>query len=195
MSESQEHTEEQELTFEELYKLYGERILNLAYTMTGGEDTARDLTQDVFMKAFENMDSFREQSSPYTWLYRIAVNHILNYLKRRNRYQWLDLLNRSISEVVQSEEAVFDFWSSDSFEAPDRQMERQEREQLVWKLIQQLPAKYRVPLVLQRYEEMGNQEIAAVMDISLSAVESRIHRAKKKLATLAEPYMEDLQDD
>ena len=162
--------------------------------MTGGEDVARDLTQDIFMKVFENIDDFNQQSSIYTWIYRIAVNHVLNYLKKRNRYHWLDLLERSVTEVVRSEVPVFDFWSNDGFEPPDEKIEREEREILVWELIQQLPAKYRVPLVLQRYDEMGNREIAEVMELSISAVESRIFRAKKKLLKLMEPYTDDLRD-
>ena len=189
-----ESPRQQTSTFDELYEKFGDRILNMAYRMTGGEDVARDLTQDIFIKVYENLDSFTHQSSAYTWIYRIAVNHILNYLKKKNRYNWQNLLERSVSEVIQSGTPVFEFWINDGFESPDGKIEKQERETLVWTLIQKLPAKYRVPLVLQRYDEMGNKEIAEAMDLSLSAVESRIFRAKKKLMVLMKPYMEDLQD-
>lgn len=189
-----ETTDQKTLNFDELYEEYGDRILNMVYRMTGGEETARDLTQDIFLKVYENLDDFNYQSSAYTWIYRIATNHTLNYLKKRNRYKWLDLLERSVSEVIQSETPIFEFWGNDGFESPDMKLEKQEREVLVWKLIQKLPVKYRMPLVLQRYDEMGNKEIADVMDLSISAVDSRIYRAKKKLLDLMKPYVEDLRD-
>ena len=175
-----EPSEQKSVTFDGLYEEYGERILNMAYRMTGGEDVARDLTQDIFIKVYENIDNFNKKASVYTWIYRIGVNHILNYLKKKN--------------VIRSETPVFEFWGNDGFESPDTKIEKQERETLVWELIQKLPPKYRVPLVLQRYDEMGNKEIAEVMDLSVSAVESRIHRAKKKLLVLAKPHLEDLRD-
>lgn len=189
-----ESTQQQTLTFDALYEEYGDRILNVAYRMTGGEDVARDLTQDIFIKVYENLDNFNHQSSAYTWIYRIALNHILNYLKKQNRYNWLDLLEQSISEVLQSERPIFEFWGYDGYESPDKKLEREEQENLIWTLIQKLPIKYRVPLILQRYEEMGNKDIADAMDLSLSAVESRIFRAKKKLMVLIKPYSEDLRD-
>jgi RNA polymerase sigma-70 factor (ECF subfamily) len=189
-----ETTDQKTLNFDELYEEYGDRILNTVYRMTGEEETARDLTQDIFMKVYEHLEDFKYQSSAYTWIYRIATNHTLNYLKKRNRYKWLDLLERSVSEVIQSETPIFEFWGNDGFESPDMKLEKEEREVLVWKLIQKLPVKYRMPLVLQRYDEMGNKEIADVMDLSISAVDSRIFRAKKKLLALMKPHAEDLRD-
>ncbi|PWN07038.1 RNA polymerase sigma factor [Rhodohalobacter mucosus] len=189
-----ETSEKKVLNFDRLYEEYGERILNTAYKMTGGEDVARDLTQDIFLKVYENLDSFNQESRVYTWIYRIAVNHILNYLKKSKRYNWLDLLNRSISEVIHSEKPISEYWSRDSFVPPDEKMERQESEVLIWNLIQKLPSKYRVPLILQRYEEMKIQDIADVMELSESAVESRVHRAKKKLLVLMKPYSDDLMN-
>lgn len=189
-----ESTQQKTFTFDELYEEYGDRILNMVYRMTGGEDTARDLTQDIFMKVYENLEDFNHQSSAYTWIYRIAVNHTLNYLKKKNRYSWLDLLERSVTEVIHSETPIFEFWGNDGFESPNMKLEKEEREALVWKLIQQLPAKYRIPLVLQRYDELGNKEIAEVLDLSISAVDSRIFRAKKKLLAIMKPHLEDLRD-
>lgn len=96
--------------------------------------------------------------------------------------------------MLQSETPIFEYWSHNGYELPDEKIGKEEREALVWKLIQELPAKYRVPLVLQRYDEMGNREIAEVMDLSVSAVDSRIFRAKKKLLALMKPYVDDLRD-
>ena len=188
-----ESSETQILDFDELYEEYGDRILNTAYKMTGGEDVARDLTQDIFIKVYENIDSFKHESTVYTWIYRIAVNHILNYLKKKRKYDWFSLLEKSVTEVIQSEKPVFDFWGRDGFMLPDEIIEHEEREVLVWKLIQKLPSKYRVPLILQRYDQMNLKDIASVMDLSTSAVETRVHRAKKKLLQLMKPYEDDLR--
>ena len=96
-----ESSETQILDFDELYEEYGDRILNTAYKMTGGEDVARDLTQDIFIKVYENIESFKHESTVYTWIYRIAVNHILNYLKKKRKYDWFSLLEKSVTEVIQ----------------------------------------------------------------------------------------------
>ncbi|MCB0261847.1 MAG: sigma-70 family RNA polymerase sigma factor [Calditrichaeota bacterium] len=179
------------MTFEAIYREYGDKIMNLAYRMTGSKESARDMTQEIFIKVYENMDSFRGDSQVFTWLYRIATNHIFNFLKKERRRKWLNLMDKPLSEVLQEDQIDPLFWSR-SAPQPDRQMEKSEREKRVWQSIQQLSPKYRVPLVLNRYEDMSYQEIAETMQLSLSAVESRIHRAKKELVKLLEPYIKDL---
>ncbi|HEV8538980.1 MAG TPA: sigma-70 family RNA polymerase sigma factor, partial [Bacteroidota bacterium] len=61
--------------FDELYTMYGERILRLAYRFTRDEEAARDLTQEIFIKVYEHMEEFRQEAQIYTWIHRIAVNH------------------------------------------------------------------------------------------------------------------------
>jgi RNA polymerase sigma-70 factor (ECF subfamily) len=177
--------------FEQIYYQYSARILNLIYRMTGSEEVARDLTQEVFVKVYENIGKFRGESQIFTWLYRIATNHTLNYLKREKRYKWLNLLDKPISEVLQENKIDNQFWAVGS-PRPDRQMEKKQREQIVWKLIQQLSPKYRVPYVLNRYENLSYQEIADTLNLSLSAVETRIHRAKKELVKKLNPIANDI---
>ena len=177
--------------FEQIYYQYSARILNLIYRMTGSEEVARDLTQEVFVKVYENIGKFRGESQIFTWLYRIATNHTLNYLKREKRYKWLNLLDKPISEVLQENKIDNQFWAV-GLPRPDRQMEKKQREQIVWKLIQQLSPKYRVPYVLNRYENLSYQEIADTLNLSLSAVETRIHRAKKELVKKLNPIANDI---
>lgn len=179
-------------TLEEIYRSHGERILNMAYRMTGNEETARDLTQEIFLKVYEKLSSFRGESQLYTWLYRLAVNHILNYLKRSQRRQWLNLLDKSVGELLKQEQAETGYPLSPPEQSAQGLLEQQEREKIVWKIIQTLPVKYRVPLVLYRYEGYSYREIAGMMNISLSAVETRIHRARKMLIEKLEPWMKEL---
>jgi RNA polymerase sigma-70 factor (ECF subfamily) len=178
-----------DMTFEEIYHTYGERILNLAYRFIHQEEVARDLTQDVFVKVFENLKKFEKQSQIYTWIYRIALNHFLNYIKRDRKRKWIGLMDEKIMDLMHGEgESAF----FSSLPAPDHVLEKKDREKLILKIINTLPLKYRVPLVLQRYEGMNYREIADTLDISISAIETRIHRAKKQLMQKLEPWIDHL---
>lgn len=171
-------------TFEEIYETYAERILNLAYRFTGNEEVARDLTQDIFVKVYENLDKFEQKSHVYTWIYRIAVNHATNHLKRERRHRWISLMDQNVSDVIREQR-----WRTTS-PTTENKLEAAERANLVWATIQTLPAKYQVPLVLHHYEGLSYKEIAETMDLSMSAVESRIHRAKKRLVKELEPWLD-----
>lgn len=178
-------------TFESVYETYADNILNLAWRMTGNEDVARDLTQDIFLKVYQNLDTFERRSSIYTWIYRIAVNHIYNHLKRERRRRWVDLLDKTVSEAVRDLPGDAE---TSGLTAPeplaDRLLEDAERAHVVWRAVTALPPKYRVPIVLYHYQGMSYKEVAEAMDLSMSAVESRIHRGRKKLVTLLEPWMD-----
>ena len=181
------------LTFESIYEKYGARILNLAFRMVAKEEDARDLTQEVFIKVYENLHTFKHESQLYTWIYRIAVNHILNFLKKERRHTWINLMDQDVSEVFRDEEIDARAWTASSAPpAVDRKLEKRERMQIVWSMVQTLPAKYRVPLVLHHYEGLSYKDIADAMDLSMSAVESRIHRAKRQLIKKLEPWVEKL---
>lgn len=180
------------LSFEQLYQKYAERILNLAYRFTHNEETARDLTQDVFVKIYQKLDTYRSQSHIYTWIYRIAVNHFLNYIKKERKWRWTQLLEKTSGEERHAEESIDVNWSAGYLPSPDRTLEKNEREKIVLKLINSLPPKYRVPLILQRYEGMNYQEISETLSLSSSAVETRLHRAKKMLLEKLKPWIEHL---
>lgn len=180
------------MNFEEIYHEYGGKILNLAFRMTGKEEVARDLTQDIFIKVYQNLSSFREQSQIYTWIYRIALNHILNYLKKERRFQWQELMDKKISEFLSDDKLETQFRLHANPVSPDEKLESDEREKIVWTVILKLPPKLRVPFVLNRYEDLSYQEIAEKLDISLSNVESRIHRAKKAVMKNLEPWLDKI---
>ncbi len=175
--------------FEELYSQYAERVLNLAYRITGDAETARDLTQEIFLKVYENLGSFESRSHVFTWIYRVAVNHITNHLRKEKRQRWVRIMDRTIADAFHRNE-------EDSFPearaagpTADGQLEAEERAKIVWSAVQSLPVKYRVPLVLFHYEGMSHKEISDTMGLSVSAVETRIHRAKKQLVKKLEPWL------
>jgi RNA polymerase sigma-70 factor (ECF subfamily) len=180
-------------TFGEIYARYGERVLNLAFRFTRDEESARDLTQEVFMKVHDRLDSFRREADLYTWIHRITVNHVLNHLKRERRRRWLSLMDERVSDLLQ-DERFLDASVRDRFTppSPHRLLEASERDRVVRDALASLPVKYRVPFELFRFEEMSYQDIADAMGLSLSAVEARIHRAKKRLCATLEPWLDSI---
>lgn len=179
-------------SFENIYNAYGEKIINLAFRLSGNRETARDLTQEIFLKVYENLGNFEGKSHIYTWIYRIAVNHIYNYLRKERRYRWLDLMETSISDSMRETRVESGFLASNPSPSPEGALQSSQRADIVWKTIQTLQPKYRIPLVLHHYEELSYKEIAEAMELSLSAVEARIHRAKKQLIKKLEPWLDKI---
>jgi RNA polymerase sigma-70 factor (ECF subfamily) len=179
-------------TFDRVYEMYADRILNLAHRMTGSEETARDLTQDIFLKVYENLETFEHRSNIYTWIYRIAVNHIYNHLKKERRRSWIVLLDTSIRDIEKEEE--IDPASPSSTQPPpaDKKLIESERAEVVWRAIRSLPPKYQLPITLYHYEGMSYKDIAEATGLSMSAVETRIHRGRKKLIKLLEPWLDKI---
>ncbi len=175
------------MTFEEIYEQNADRILNLAYRMTGKEALARDIVQDVFIKVYEKMGTFRNEAQISTWIYKIALNHTINVLKREKRYFFSGAFEENSSLKAHADKQTV--WEKESPKSPDKILEKEERETLLRSMLEKLPPKYRIPLLLYRYEGMSYQEIAQQLDVSLSAVETRIHRARKKLAGMLEPWL------
>jgi RNA polymerase sigma-70 factor (ECF subfamily) len=175
--------------FERVYESYADKILNLAHRMTGNEEVARDLTQDVFIKVYQHLDTFEQRSGIYTWIYRIAVNHIYNYLKKERRHRWVDLLDQPVRDALREDGAGAVV--PPSGEPPtDLAVEGAERAEVVWRAVISLPPKYRVPIVLYHYQEMSYKEIAEATGLSMSAVETRMYRGRKKLIKLLEPWID-----
>ena len=176
-------------TFDEIYREYGERILYLLYRFVPREQAARDLLQDVFVKVYENLDSFEQRSQIYTWIYRIAVNHALNYLKRERRGVWVDLMDESVGELLRKEKIEAPGFGDQDSARPDEVLERSESEALVARAIDSLAPKYKVPFLLYRDEHLSYAEIAKVLQMNGSSVASRIHRARKLLIRKIGPFI------
>lgn len=177
--------------FAELYRDHSRRILTFIYHLVLNEETARDLTQEVFIKVYENLGRFRGDSQIYTWVHRIARNHTLNFLKREKRRRLLGFLDRNFLDVLRDDEDEVEIPAVLS-SSPDAMLEQNERDRIVRDALESLPPQYRIPFLFHRFEEMSYQEIATALDVSLSAVETRIHRAKKMLIGKLEPWMKDL---
>jgi RNA polymerase sigma-70 factor, ECF subfamily len=179
-------------SFEELYERYGTRVLNLIHRMTGNDEVARDLAQDVWLRVHGHLDRFEARAEIFTWIYRIAVNLTLNYLKREKRRRWIDLLDRSVGDVLSEESEDLVMPSPSKTERQDRAVENEERAHALWEAVQSLDPKYRVPIVLFHYEDQSYQQIADTMGLSMVAVQARIFRGRKQLAKILGPLLDQL---
>jgi RNA polymerase sigma-70 factor (ECF subfamily) len=162
-----------EKVFREFVDTYQTSLLRLCMGFLHDEEDAKDIVQDVFIEVFQSVGKFRKEASLSTWLYRIAVNKSLNQIKKdRNRK-----LFAGINSVLPlKREAVSDI--ADESMGSDRRIEKEERAKAVRKAIGQLPENQRIAFILSKYQDLPYSDISDVMGISLSAVESLIHRAK-----------------
>ena len=167
---------------------YQDRIYNTILKICQNHDDAAELTQDTFVKVLENISSFRGKSSFYTWLFRVAVNHSLNYCKRRFKLSpvSLDAENDQFEDGKGKLAAVL---ADPNGADPAVVAQQKELSQIVVNLIGQLQQEHRVVLVLRDIEQMSYAEIAEVLRIETGTVKSRLNRARTKLRELLETVL------
>ena len=169
-------TEGDEYAFELLVGRHQSSILNLIYRFIGDRTKSQDLAQEVFIRVWQAAGSYQPKAKFTTWIYRITVNLCLNELKSARRRKWFPF-HRSDGD---SENAIEETFSDGSPTAEDLLLAK-ERSRQISEAIQSLPANQRMALVLRRYDDLSYQEIAKILDCSVSAVESLIVRAKRNL--------------
>ena len=152
--------------FSELVRMHARGVFNVVYRMCGDELIAEDAAQETFIRAWQNLSSYRPQTPLRNWLYRIAFNAGLDMLRKEKRI----LPN-----------AIEDLNLSDGQPGLESLVSQQERTQLVQKAILSLPDASRAVLVLREYEEMSYQEISSTLDIPVGTVMSRLNYARKLL--------------
>jgi len=159
------------VAFEVLVERYQGRLFALARNYTTTPAEIEDIVQDTFLKAYARLDSFQHQSSFYTWIYRIATNTLLDFLKRRGR---------SPVQAVEDPEVVAPAGSDLSVMRPDARLEESEIAEITQEVLGELPEIFRTVLVLREFEGMAYQDIADVLEVSIGTVESRLFRARAK---------------
>lgn len=154
---------------------YYEAIYNLIYRMIRDKDEVEDLTQEAFIKAFTSLSSFNDEFAFSTWLYKIATNNCIDYIRRKK------LQTFSIDKPVESKESDFTYELPDSTYEPDQELINRQRKKLLEDAINSLPAKYRQVIHLRHVEEKEYQEIAAMLRLPLGTVKAHIFRAREML--------------
>lgn len=172
----------EESAFEQLVRSNSARLLAAARRLLHNEEDARDAVQSAFIRAFQSLGRFREESRLSTWLHRILVNEALMKLRsRKGKEESIDDLLPSFQEDGHQVRETAD-WS----DLADKALERAETAEMVNRLIGQLPESYRTVLVLRDIEGMSNAEIAEMLGINANLVKVRLHRARQALRTLLE---------
>lgn len=162
--------------FVDSFKMYYDRLYTLAFRMTGSKENAEDVLQESYMKAFKAWESFRQESSVYTWLYRIVVNTSKGEWKKEQRLP----MDRFAEEQGISQEDAYAYINRNGDFEGDVLTERV-RETCLQMFMNCLPPKYRVVYTLRSILQLSVKESAEILDISESAVKVTLNRARKML--------------
>ena len=163
--------------FEKLVIEYEKSVYNIALRMTGNSEDASDMTQEAFIKAYNSLQSFRGDSKFSVWLYRIATNVCLDFLRSRSRKPTVSL---SV-EDNEGEEVQLDV--ADESQSPELLLDRQMTRESVRRGLDTLSPEYRQILLLREIQGLSYDEISQALGLEVGTVKSRIFRARKKLCT------------
>jgi RNA polymerase sigma-70 factor (ECF subfamily) len=163
--------------FRLLVEMHQQKVVNTCFGIVHSRADAEDLAQDVFLEVFRTAGNFRGEAKISTWIYRIATNRSLNFVRNKNRKGFF----QSIEEAFTGGRNRNNEISDSGNDQPDGNITDRQRSTLLHQAIDKLPEKQRVAFTLNKYEELTYQQIAEIMNISLASVESLIHRAKKNL--------------
>src|SRR6056297_3632239 len=142
--------------------------------MVKDKEQVRDLVQEAFMKAFDNLESYDTNYAFSTWLYRITTNHTIDYLRKKK------LKTTSIHNPIKTKDGEMEIEISGESKT-DRDIIRKERKQIINNAIKNLPEKYRVVIEMRHLEELSYQEISEELDLPLGTVKAHIFRAREML--------------
>lgn len=159
-----------EAAFGSLIDRYKDRVFRLLGRYCRDPVECEDLAQEVFLKVFRKLHTFQQESAFFTWLYRITVNAATDHLSRSS-YRRLRLVE---------DDSVFDAGARDESTAPAAPLMRAELAAVTRAIVDALPEKYRTILILREFEDLSYNEIAAVLQIQLGTVESRLFRARQR---------------
>ena len=166
--------------FDLLVLKYQSRIVSIAFKFVKEIQLAEDISQESFIKAYRSIDSFREESAFYTWLYRITANTAKNYLVSKGRRK-----ESSISELsISGNEDFFELPTNDS---PEQILMAQSLKDTIYDALSGLPEDTRTALSLREFEGLNYEEIAEIMNCPVGTVRSRIFRGREALENLISP--------
>lgn len=165
--------------FEELVTKYQSKVFSMALSFTRNREAADDLAQEVFLKAYLALPRFHGKSEFGTWLYRISINHIKDYLRKKGRAKEVSL--DDVHEIA--------FSNKEQTERAEQARETEARRTLVQRFVQGLPEKYRVIVTLRDIQGLAYEQISQTLHLSPGTVDSRLHRARKMLRKKLAPYL------
>jgi len=168
--------------FEKIYREFHLLVFNVALNYLQNTEDAEEVTQDVFVKIYNSLNNFNQKSSYKTWIYRITINQCLDFLKQKNSQKRFFIFGKK----SQNEQ---EYLNSSTFEHPGILMENQEDAALLFAVFNTLTENQKTAFLLSKLDGLSNPEIAEIMQLSISSVESLIFRAKASLQQkLAEKF-------
>lgn len=162
--------------FKELIDSYQSMVLNTCNSFVHNKDDAHDITQEVFIEVYSSIHSYKQKAKLSTWIYRIAVNKSLNFIRDNKKRNIFRSIENFFSKEYYSELQISD--NIDLYKNDDIDNERIE---LLHNTINSLSRNQKISFTLHKFEKLSYKKIAEVMELSLSAVESLIHRANKNV--------------
>jgi len=169
--------------FELLVKKYQQKVFQSSMGFLHDEDEAADLTQDIFIKVYQQLDKFKGRSSFSTWLFRICVNMGTNHLRKQK-----------LRQLLRPEEVTITCHSRSPGRA-DEDLLKQEQKKIIRQALQKLKASQRKVIILSHYQELTNAELAEVMGLSLKAAESLLFRARTRLQDILKREFKTTRDE
>lgn len=164
-----------ESAYQALMEKYKNALYHHVRRMVRDRAEVDDLVQEAFIKAFSALDSYSTQFAFSTWLYKIATNHTIDYLRKRK------LPTYSIDKPIQTKEGEMEYELPDTTYRPDRHIVEDQRRTLIQEAIDALPPKYYRVIVMRHQQEKSYEEIATELDLPLGTVKAHIFRARELL--------------
>lgn len=168
--------------FEQLVRTYDQRVLHLIYRMQGNLADTQDIYQETFLKAFENLNSFRFESEFSTWLFRIAINQCINARRKKRIRTWL-----TFNDDPKDSGSV----RPATRENPESDLADVELNQQINQALSKLSDQQRSVFILKHYEGYKIREISQILDCAEGTVKNQIFRATRKLQKLLKPYLNE----
>ena len=170
--------------FNPLVLKYQEKIYNAVYRRIGDPETAKDIRQEVFLKAFKALPNFRGHSAFYSWIYRIALNCVYDFQRQGNRKKIL-----IFEELPLNADDVLSM--TDSYPSPDKHLEEKELGRIIRKAVRKLPPRQRRVFNLRHRRELAIKEIAVLLNRSEGTIKTHLHNAHRRLQDMLRPYLKN----
>lgn len=173
------------LNFNDIVDLNKDKVVNTCYGFVHQKEDAEDIAQEVFIAIYQSFSEFKNESNLSTWIYRIAVNKSLDFIKAKNRKKRL----KNIQSIFNSNDEIIPIQDETTLDGEKRMHSIDQRKALNAAL-EKLPKNQRIAITLNKFENLKAKEIADIMDINQSSVESLIHRAKGNLKNILYHFYE-----
>jgi len=160
--------------FRQIYSEYSILVYNLALHYVLNIEDAEEITQDVFVKVYQSAEKFKNKSTLKTWIYRITINQCLDFIKHKNSKKRFFIFGKKTASEKE-------YLNLPDFYHPGIALENKEKSAQLFAVINELPEKQKTAFLLSKLDGMSNPEIAETMQLSISATESLLVRAKKTL--------------